>query len=161
MKQAAFEERYAGEWDRFERWLDRHDRLRKPKSSADSSLPGHEVPAAYRRICQLLALSRERQYSPDLIDRLNRLALRGHHLLYGPMVLGLSIIYAGYRRVTAPSATAPGSSSVMTSVDRMSGSDAEVRPADGTIVPEAVGDQTDEEAEEQVGRAAWLSHPKS
>lgn len=85
----------------------------------------------------------------------------GHHLLYGPMVLGLSIIYAGYRRVTAPSATAPGSSSVMTSVDRMSGSDAEVRPADGTIVPEAVGDQTDEEAEEQVGRAAWLSHPKS
>jgi hypothetical protein len=27
----------------------------------------------------------------------------GHHFLYGPMVLGLLIIFAGYRRVTAPS----------------------------------------------------------
>jgi uncharacterized membrane protein SpoIIM required for sporulation len=83
MRQAAFEERYAGAWDRFERWLDRHDRLRKRKSDAENSLIGQEVPGAYRRICQLLALARERQYSPDLIDRLNRLALRGHHLLYG------------------------------------------------------------------------------
>jgi hypothetical protein len=27
----------------------------------------------------------------------------GHHLLYGPMVVGLLVIYAGYRRVTSPS----------------------------------------------------------
>jgi hypothetical protein len=26
----------------------------------------------------------------------------GHHLLYGPMVLGLLVIFAGYRRATAP-----------------------------------------------------------
>ena len=31
----------------------------------------------------------------------------GHHWLYGPMVLGLVIIFAGYRRVTRPTATAP------------------------------------------------------
>ena len=31
----------------------------------------------------MLALARDRQYSPDLIDRLNQLVLRGHHLLYG------------------------------------------------------------------------------
>jgi uncharacterized membrane protein YfcA len=26
----------------------------------------------------------------------------GHHMLYGPMVLGLLVIFAGYRRATAP-----------------------------------------------------------
>jgi uncharacterized membrane protein SpoIIM required for sporulation len=40
------------------------------------------MPARYRRLCQSLALATDRQYSPDLIDRLNRLALRGHHALY-------------------------------------------------------------------------------
>jgi uncharacterized membrane protein SpoIIM required for sporulation len=40
------------------------------------------MPARYRRLCQTLALATDRQYSPDLIDRLNGLALRGHHALY-------------------------------------------------------------------------------
>ncbi len=31
----------------------------------------------------------------------------GHHWLYGPMVLGLLIIFAGYRRVTRPAAAPP------------------------------------------------------
>ena len=42
-----------------------------------------DVPQGYRRVCQHLALARDRQYSPELVDRLNRLALRGHQLLYG------------------------------------------------------------------------------
>jgi uncharacterized membrane protein SpoIIM required for sporulation len=40
------------------------------------------MPERYRRICYDLALAQDRRYSPDLVDRLNRLALRGHHLLY-------------------------------------------------------------------------------
>jgi uncharacterized membrane protein SpoIIM required for sporulation len=84
MRQAAFEARYGAEISRFEEWLERK-RAAKRKQSPESvtTLPDMEVPAAYRRLCQLLALARDRQYSPDLIDRLNQLVLRGHHLLYG------------------------------------------------------------------------------
>jgi hypothetical protein len=40
------------------------------------------MPARYRRLCQSLALAADRRYSPALVDRLNELALRGHHALY-------------------------------------------------------------------------------
>src|SRR5688500_44825 len=40
------------------------------------------MPMRFRRLCQHLALAAERRYSTDLVDRLNRLALRGHHALY-------------------------------------------------------------------------------
>jgi uncharacterized membrane protein SpoIIM required for sporulation len=40
------------------------------------------MPSRFRRLCQSLALAAERRYSADLVDRLNRLALRGHHALY-------------------------------------------------------------------------------
>jgi uncharacterized membrane protein SpoIIM required for sporulation len=85
MKQIVFEILYKAQWEAFERWLDR-GRVKAAKAGqppAEDELPDQEVPRAYRRICQLLALARERQYSPDLIDRLNRIALRGHHVLYG------------------------------------------------------------------------------
>src|SRR5215471_16320264 len=87
MRQAIFDARYAADWERFEAWLDHHEKAPKrdatgaPKNTTD--LPDTEVPQAYRRICQHLALARDRQYSPELVDRLNQLALRGHHLLYG------------------------------------------------------------------------------
>lgn len=85
MKQVVFEQRHKAQWEAFERWLDRGGR--KSKSTQQTvpavALPDQEIPRAYRHICQLLALARERQYSPDLIDRLNRVALRGHHMLYG------------------------------------------------------------------------------
>jgi uncharacterized membrane protein SpoIIM required for sporulation len=73
MKQAPFEAAHAHEWQQFEDFLD------KPKSSA---FPPEEMPARYRRLCQSLALAADRQYSPALVDRLNELALRGHHALY-------------------------------------------------------------------------------
>ena len=85
MRQAIFEARHRPDWLRFEAWLDRHEKLRKrelAQPDADA-LPDAEVPQAYRHLCQHLALARDRQYSPDLVDNLNRLALRGHHLLYG------------------------------------------------------------------------------
>ena len=73
MKQAPFEAAHAHEWQQFEDFLD------KPKSTA---FPPEEMPVRYRRLCQSLALAADRQYSPALVDRLNELALRGHHALY-------------------------------------------------------------------------------
>ena len=85
MKQAAFEARYLEEIERFEKWLDLGKRKwRRTESSDALTLDTGDVPAAYRHLCQLMALARDRQYSPELVDRLNHLVLRGHHVLYGP-----------------------------------------------------------------------------
>jgi uncharacterized membrane protein SpoIIM required for sporulation len=73
VKQAPFEAAHAHDWQQFEDFLD------KPKPPA---FPPEEMPARYRRLCQSLALAADRQYSPALVDRLNQLALRGHHALY-------------------------------------------------------------------------------
>jgi len=73
MRQAPFETAHAKEWQEFEVFLD-----------AKKTLPFHaaEMPERYRRICHALALAQNRRYSPGLVDRLNSLALRGHHVLY-------------------------------------------------------------------------------
>lgn len=85
MRQAAFEDRHAPAWDAFESWLAARDRLRRRKAGVTpvAALTDDAVPAAYRQLCQHLALARDRQYSPDLVERLNQLVLRGHHALYG------------------------------------------------------------------------------
>jgi len=74
MKQAPFEAVHAHEWREFEDFLE--------KKSKPAPFPAEEMPARYRRLCQCLALAADRQYSPALVDRLNELALRGHHALY-------------------------------------------------------------------------------
>jgi uncharacterized membrane protein SpoIIM required for sporulation len=71
MRQTPFELAHAREWEEFEAFLEQ-------KKSFDPA----EMPARFRRVCQSLALAAERRYSADLVDRLNRLALRGHHALY-------------------------------------------------------------------------------
>jgi len=71
VKQAPFEASHAREWAEFEEFLDK-------KKGFDPD----EMPTRFRRLCQHLALAAERRYSADLVDRLNRLALRGHHALY-------------------------------------------------------------------------------
>jgi len=68
----------------------------------------------------------------------------GHHLLYGPMVIGMLLIYAGYRRATNPSAPSP-----VSTVGRPTLHEPEREPADGTI------------GREEGGRASWLSHSKN
>jgi uncharacterized membrane protein SpoIIM required for sporulation len=73
MKQTPFEAAHAREWEQFEKFLD------QPRSAPFKK---QEMPSRYRRLCQSLALAAHRQYSPALVDRLNRLALRGHHALY-------------------------------------------------------------------------------
>jgi uncharacterized membrane protein SpoIIM required for sporulation len=74
MKQAPFEAVHAHAWREFEDFLE--------KKSKPAPFPAEEMPARYRRLCQCLALAADRQYSPALVDRLNELALRGHHALY-------------------------------------------------------------------------------
>jgi uncharacterized membrane protein SpoIIM required for sporulation len=73
VKQTPFEAAHAREWEHFEQFLE------NPKSA---TFPEEEMPERYRRLCQSLALAADRHYSPTLVDRLNRLALRGHHALY-------------------------------------------------------------------------------
>lgn len=73
MRQASFEAEHGADWQAFEKFLD---------DAEPPPFPPAEMPARYRRLCQSLALATDRQYSPELIDRLNRLALRGHHALY-------------------------------------------------------------------------------
>ncbi len=68
----------------------------------------------------------------------------GHHLLYGPMVLGLLLIFAGYRRVTAPAGPP-----TVTETNRIGPADQESAPSGATIRPE------------ETGREAWQSHSKS
>jgi uncharacterized membrane protein SpoIIM required for sporulation len=108
MRQAVFEARYGPDWNRFEQWLDRNERRRSRAANAalepTHALADLDVPQAYRRVCQHLALARDRQYSPELVDRLNRLALRGHHLLYGARTRrgaaqGLEFLLGGFPRL--------------------------------------------------------------
>jgi uncharacterized membrane protein SpoIIM required for sporulation len=105
MGQATFEARHAHEWAAFESWLAARERLRKARGGITpaGALPDDAVPAAYRALCQHLALARDRQYSPDLVDRLNQLVLRGHHALYGARGSGaagaLEFLLRGFPRL--------------------------------------------------------------
>ncbi len=76
MKQAAFERRYQPAWLAFAAQLDALERGKPPPMQADA------FPAAYRQICQQLALSEARGYSSHLIEQLQQLALRGHQQFY-------------------------------------------------------------------------------
>jgi len=87
VKQAAFEEQWAPRWQAFAAWLDRRALARpapRASRSAEAAVfPDEEFPRRYREICAHLALAQDRQYASELIERLNGLALRGHHVLYG------------------------------------------------------------------------------
>jgi uncharacterized membrane protein SpoIIM required for sporulation len=89
VKQAVFEARHAQDWTSFAQWLDQREKPKRkgprgePPRAEPAALSDAEIPHAYRRLCQDLALARDRAYSPELVDRLNHLALRGHRLLYG------------------------------------------------------------------------------
>ena len=77
MKQGPFEAQHAVEWREFEAFTEASG-----SKKAEPPFDLAEMPERYRRLCQSLALAADRQYSPELVDRLNHLALRGHHALY-------------------------------------------------------------------------------
>jgi uncharacterized membrane protein SpoIIM required for sporulation len=74
MKQARFEGLHQAAWQRFEERLDALEHGKPDEGDA--------FPADYRQLCLHLALARERGYGSHLIDRLQRLAMRGHQQLY-------------------------------------------------------------------------------
>lgn len=77
MKQRSFESYHQQQWNTLEQWL---NDLEKPGHVNDQKIT--QLPQLYRQVCQHLALARDRHYTPNLIDRLNRLVLRGHQQLY-------------------------------------------------------------------------------
>lgn len=75
MRQQVFERARRARWSRFERML----------TALEAGGGGAaDFPQSYRRVCQDLALARDRGFGASLVDLLNGLALRGHQLLYGP-----------------------------------------------------------------------------
>jgi uncharacterized membrane protein SpoIIM required for sporulation len=83
MNQETFEARHSAVWEQFERWLDAPAARRAGGNEQQAEAIGGRVPRIYRMLCQHLALARDRQYSPGLVERLNRLVMRGHQRLYG------------------------------------------------------------------------------
>lgn len=82
MKQRVFETRNEPRWTEFEALigeLDRRGRAQPPRALRDQL---GQFPSLYLRVCRDLAVATERRYSPRLIDRLNRLTLAGHRVLY-------------------------------------------------------------------------------
>jgi hypothetical protein len=77
MKQSLFEHRHMAEWEQFSRTL---DRLEGNKNAAGVE----NFPSDYRRLCQHLALARERGYSSFLIDSLQQSAARASTALSPP-----------------------------------------------------------------------------
>jgi uncharacterized membrane protein SpoIIM required for sporulation len=85
MTPVEFRRRHEAEWDGLERLVEVL-RSRGPVAP-DSVEAAAGFPAAYRSLCQQLALARTRHYPPALVERLNALALAGHEVLYGPVAL--------------------------------------------------------------------------
>jgi uncharacterized membrane protein SpoIIM required for sporulation len=62
------------------RWRELETLLERLEAGGRSEAP--DFPFRYRRICQDLALARDRSFSRSLVEQLNDLALRGHRSLY-------------------------------------------------------------------------------
>lgn len=83
MKQRQFENCHAAAWQSLAARLDdlEHRSIIKNAPGIDP-LPVAELPAAYRRLGQQLAIARSRRYGGSLIVRLNQLALRAYQQIY-------------------------------------------------------------------------------
>ncbi|MGN5595634.1 stage II sporulation protein M [Stutzerimonas nitrititolerans] len=77
MKQRLFMSRHDAEWQAFSAQLEALERGGKTAATAY-----RDFPAAYRRLCQQLAVARARGYSEHSIAHLQQLAQRGHQQLY-------------------------------------------------------------------------------
>ncbi|MBB3104071.1 stage II sporulation protein M [Azomonas macrocytogenes] len=76
MKQQQFEDHHQQQWQIFA------DDLQALEQGRPDEARIMAFPAAYRRICQHLALARTRGYSRALIEQLQYLAMNGHRQLY-------------------------------------------------------------------------------
>lgn len=81
-RQEQFTQRHEAIWQHFETVLDYQSLSWRQKRSAEKP-EALDLPTAYRQICQHYALANSRMYSPVLVERLNRMVVRGHQALYG------------------------------------------------------------------------------
>lgn len=97
MKQRLFESRHQADWQAFAEQLAALERGKAESPQCKG------FAAAYRRLCQQLALAQARGYSNHLIEQLQQLALRGHQQFYrhrsplGAQLLGF--LLAGFPRL--------------------------------------------------------------
>jgi len=78
MNQSSFESTHGKFWEAFDA------RLKSLRRKGDQrEQVAADWPRQYRQLTHDLALAKSRAYSPELVDRLNLLALRGHQRLYG------------------------------------------------------------------------------
>lgn len=78
MKQAQFEQNYRQQWQGFKKQLE----VLKDKKNRQAEFNFDHFDSDYRQLCQLLALAKERHYSPLLIDELNELVIEAHQEIY-------------------------------------------------------------------------------
>lgn len=81
-RQEQFTQRHEPLWLHFEQVLD-FRALSRRKRKKEETPEDLDLPTAYRQICQHYALANSRMYSPMLVERLNRMVVRGHQALYG------------------------------------------------------------------------------
>jgi uncharacterized membrane protein SpoIIM required for sporulation len=97
MKQNLFENRHQADWQAFAEQL---DALERGTTDLQQCLG---FAAAYRRLCQQLALAQARAYSNHLTEQLQQLVLRGHQQFYrhhsplGAQLIGF--LLAGFPRL--------------------------------------------------------------
>lgn len=90
MRQQRFEALNAARWDAFEERVEALERLGRRRARGEEADALVDFPERYREVCRDLAVATERRYGPRLLDRLNRLTLDGHRVLYtrDPSFLG-------------------------------------------------------------------------
>ena len=83
MNQTIFEKLHRNDWLEFESWLATLAKRGSTRDAMARADVARQWPHRYRELAHHLALARDRAYSPELVDFLNQLALRGHQALYG------------------------------------------------------------------------------
>jgi len=85
MRQSQFIAKHEQLWQDFENWLDYEELSTWKKKSKKNPVPPPkeiDLPDAYRKICHHYALANSRMYNPVLVEKLNKLVIRGHRKLY-------------------------------------------------------------------------------
>ncbi|QIL90905.1 stage II sporulation protein M [Microbulbifer sp. SH-1] len=103
MKQREFEQRHEPLWQQLDNWLAGYQKSVARKADAPEGAPVFDdIPAAYRCLCQHLAVAKERQYTGSLVTRLNLLVMACHQRIYQQKSVSrnrwLDYLFAGFPR---------------------------------------------------------------
>ncbi|HSC14818.1 MAG TPA: stage II sporulation protein M [Gammaproteobacteria bacterium] len=96
MTPLAFEALYQAEWQELEELLDRV--LKRTSKRSNEPLRGERIAALYRRACEHLALARARSYPAYLLDRLDRLTIDAHQVIYQQREFGAAALWRIFSR---------------------------------------------------------------